>query len=264
MESGLTTPGTDYDPVRALRRILLEKGGSLHALCVMPSPDVTEIVARGGFDWIMLDMQHALVDRQTIANMIRALDAARVPALVRASWNRPDLVGWVLDAGAAGVLAPMVNSAQETRELVKACRYAPAGSRSWGALRTMAARPDYSTEVGNEVLVGAMIETAEGVENVDAILDEGRPDFIYVGQSDLAISFGLQPAEARTNDGHVARVRQIIDACVRRDRPIVISCDSPEEAKRLKAIGCGHLCVGTDFSLLRRAISAVIKSYRES
>lgn len=252
-----------FDSVRALRKILLEDtGGSLHALCLMPSPEVSEIMAHAGFDWLLLDMQHALVDRQTLVNMIRALDAARVPALVRAPWNRPELVGWVLDAGAAGVVAPMVNSPEEARQLVRACRYAPEGNRSWGALRAMTSRPGYTADVGNKVLVGAMIETIEAVSSIDAILDDGRPDLILVGQSDLAISSGLHPSDARSNDAHIDRVRQIADACVRRNVPIVINCDSPEEANRLRVFGCKHFSVGTDFNLLRRAAKTVLESYR--
>ena len=252
-----------YEPIEALRHIL-DQDETYHAMCVLPSAEVAEIMARAGFDWLLLDMQHALVDRQTMVNMLRALEISRVPAMVRAPWNRPELVGWVLDAGAAGVVAPMINSGEEARELVKACRYAPAGSRSWGALRTMLARPEYSATMGDRVVVAAMIETAAAVENLDEILDTEGLDMIVVGQSDLAVSYGLHPAKGRKDPGHVERLQRIGKGCRDRCLHATVNCGSREEANALRRMGYRDFVIDNDFGLLRRAAAAALSEYRGS
>ncbi len=93
-----------------------------------------ELLASAGFDWVCVDLQHGLISFAEACQQLLALDARRVPALVRVSWNEPHLIMRMLDAGAAGVIVPMVNSATEAAAAVSACRYPPKGSRSWGLL----------------------------------------------------------------------------------------------------------------------------------
>lgn len=241
----------------ALRQILASGRGSVGTTCGLPCADATESMARAGFDWLLLDLQHSMVDRDVMVQMIRAADITSTPSLVRIAWNRPELAGWVLDAGAHAVVAPMINSAQDARDLVAACRYAPTGFRSWGAVRPMLAQKDYAPASGDGAVVCAMLETAAAIENLEQILDVDGIDLLLVGQSDLAISFGLNPITGREDRGHMARLQRILDGCTRRNLPAIVNCVDAADARPLRAMGFRHLLVNSDFGMLRRAASSL-------
>jgi 4-hydroxy-2-oxoheptanedioate aldolase len=240
----------------ALREILAGKA-SVGTTCGFPSADTTETIARAGFNWLLLDMQHSMVDRGVMVQMIRAADITGTPSLVRIASNRPELAGWALDAGAQAVVAPMINNANEARELVAACRYAPSGLRSWGAVRPMLAKKDYAPESGNGALVCAMLETTDAIENLDQILDVEGVDLLLIGQSDLAISFGLHPMTGREDPAHMARLQRILDGCTRRNLPVIVNCSDAADARPLRAMGFQHLLVNSDIGMLKRAATGL-------
>ena len=237
----------------ALRQLFSEGRGLVGALCMAASTDNAEVMARAGFDWLLLDLQHGLMDRETLVNMLRALDITRTPSIVRVPWNRPELVGWVLDVGAPGVLAPMINNAADARALVDACRYAPTGCRSWGPVRTSLTQPGFAPQTGNQVMACALIETEEAIRNLDEILDVEGIDLALIGQSDLAIAHGLHPATGRLDPSHTSRLRRVIDACGKRGIPLAANCNGIADAGPLHALGIRHLVVNSDMGLLKSA-----------
>jgi 4-hydroxy-2-oxoheptanedioate aldolase len=246
-------------PTHALRQRFGEGRGLVGSICSAASADVAEVMARAGFDWLLLDLQHGLMARETLVHMIRALEITGTPSLVRVPWNRPELVGWALDAGAQGVLAPMINNADDARQLVAASRYAPTGLRSWGPARPLMTVPGYDPEAGNQALVCALIETGEAMDQLDAILAVAGIDLIVVGQSDLAISHGLSPAAGRSAPAHRERLVRIVEACGRRGVPLVVNCSSLAEARGLKSLGVEHLAVNSDMGLLRLAAAQAMQ-----
>ncbi len=175
-----------------------------------------EIMGRVGFDYLCIDMQHGVADYATAIQMLQALEAAPhgVP-IVRVPWNEPGIIGRMLDGGARGVIVPMVNTVAEAEAAVAACRYAPAGARSWGPVRAMRIHDEYSPELANQaVAVVPMIETRQALANLDEILSVPGIDAIYVGPADLSVSLGLAPASDHEGEFTDALV-EIVAACGR-------------------------------------------------
>ena len=158
----------------SLRAIWDGGGFALGGWLTVPSGVSAEIMAHGGFDWVCIDMQHGMIDFSHVVPMLQGISSTDTTPLVRVPRNEPGIIGKCLDAGAWGVIVPMVNTADEARAAVAACRYAPAGIRSYGPLRAnYYAGFDYFSRANDEVLCIVMIETTVAVANVDEI--RGRP-----------------------------------------------------------------------------------------
>src|SRR5690606_6731552 len=149
-----------------LRELLQDGRPAIGGWCSIPSPVTAEIVGRSGFDWVCIDTQHGLIGYDQMVPMLQALSATGTPVLVRVPWNRPEHVMKALDAGAHGIIVPMVNTADEAARAVEAAKYPPGGTRSWGPLRAAMAAPSYSApEANRRTFVAVMIETPEGMRN---------------------------------------------------------------------------------------------------
>ena len=164
----------------------------------IPDGFSAEIMAQGGYDSITVDLQHGVQDYRSMVTCFQAMQARPVLPMVRVPWNEPGIIGKVLDAGAYGVICPMVNTADEAAALVAAVRYPPQGRRSNGPIRAAMygandQGKDYQASANDEVLCIPMIETHQAVENLDAILDVDGIDAVYIGPSDLGFSMGLRP-----------------------------------------------------------------------
>lgn len=173
----------------------------------IPSSFSAEIMANQGFDWVCIDMQHGVLDYQVALTMLQAIGATATIPFVRVPWNEPGIIGKALDAGAMGVIIPMVNSVAEAKQAVAACRYFPQGARSFGPTRaTYYAGTDYFTGANREVACIPMIETRQAVEHLDEILAVPGIDAAYVGPADLSITYGLPPGMANGGAFEEARV----------------------------------------------------------
>ncbi|HLT17814.1 MAG TPA: aldolase/citrate lyase family protein [Thermomicrobiales bacterium] len=161
----------------------------------IPSPEAAALVARLGFDWLTVDAEHSPVDILTLARMFSAISAHGAAPMVRIPWNTPENFKRVLDAGAWGIVVPMVNSREEAEQAVEATRYHPLGRRSVGgsghALSFRAATSDYYARANDEILLVLQIEHIEGVENCEEILSVPGVDACFIGPNDLAASMGL-------------------------------------------------------------------------
>lgn len=161
----------------------------------VPSPEVAEYVSKLDFDWLVVDAEHNPVDIRTLAQMFAAMSSSATAPMVRIPWNEPIEFKRVLDAGAWGVVVPMVNSRQQAERAVEATRYHPLGGRSVGGGRhamswdTTAA--EYYRHANDEVLLVLQIEHADGVEHADDILSVPGVDACFIGPNDLAASMGL-------------------------------------------------------------------------
>lgn len=186
---------------------------TLGAWLGIPNWYTAELVARQGYDYVCVDTQHGLIEYSDAVPMIRGIHAQDALPIVRVPWNEPGIIMKMLDAGAMGVIVPMVNTAEEARRAVAACRYYPAGMRSNGPqLAGMIHGPDYFANANNEVLCIPMVETKEAVENLDEILAVPGIDAIYVGPSDLAITYGYPPALEAPGAWEEARIK-IANSC---------------------------------------------------
>src|SRR6516162_6503918 len=165
-----------------LRALWKQDGYAVNGWLSLPATFSAEVMAHQGWDSLTIDLQHGLIDYETAVGMLQAISTTRTVPLVRVPWLDPGIVMKVLDAGAYGVICPMINSAAEAREFVAACRYPPAGIRSCGPTRAnIYAGPDYIANANRTIITMAMIETRSGL------------DAIYVGPSDLSLALGYEP-----------------------------------------------------------------------
>ena len=187
---------------------------ALGAWLMIPSAFSAEIVAHTKFDWICVDMQHGVIDYAQMVTMLQAVSSTDVTPLVRVPWNEPGIIGKTLDAGARGVIIPMVNSRADAERAVQACRYAPLGARSYGPVRAnYYAGFDYFANANEDVLCIVMIETRDAVAHVDEILSVPGIDAVYVGPADLSVTLGLPPAPDHDAATFSDAITRILQAC---------------------------------------------------
>lgn len=178
----------------------------------IPSAFSAEIVARCDLDYVCVDTQHGLVDYSDSWAMLQAVNLGSATPLVRVPWNEPGIIGRVLDAGARGVVIPMVNSVAEAQAAVTYCKYPPLGARSFGPVlvAARAAAGENYFEVANDTTACIpMIETRQAVEALDDILAIEGVDAIYVGPADLSISYGYGPGYTDDNADYKAALEHI-------------------------------------------------------
>jgi 4-hydroxy-2-oxoheptanedioate aldolase len=161
----------------------------------LPSPEAAEQIAQLPFDWLVIDSEHNTQDIRTLGLMFMAMSRAGIAPMVRIPWNSPENFKRVLDAGAWGVVVPMVNTREEAEQAVRATRYYPDGNRSVGggrhAISFDTSVAEYYKNANDQVLLVAQIEHIDGVNNADAILSTPGIDACFIGPNDLAASMGL-------------------------------------------------------------------------
>ena len=241
---------------RDLRRHLLAGGSVVSGWSMIPSPLVAELMAAQPFDALTIDLQHGLIDYAQAVAMLQAVGRFGMATLCRVPWNEPGVIGKVLDAGFGGVICPMVDTADDARRLVRACRYAPQGARSYGPTRARRLHgPEYGATANERIAVLAMIETASGLANLDAILNVPGIDGVYIGPADLALSLGHAP----TLESTVPEVLEAI-AAIRtraRARGLVagIHCGAGASTGARLEEGFTFVALGTDISLFERGLA---------
>lgn len=223
------------------------------AWCTIPSPWTAEVAARSGHDWVCIDTQHGLIGYDVMLPMLQAAAAGGVPCFVRVAWNEPGTIMKALDAGAAGVIVPMVNSVEEARAAVGACRYPPDGYRSMGPIRARAVGGDWRLPI-----CVVMIETVQAVSRADDILAVPGIDAVFVGPNDLAVSAGLDSGYEGRHPDH-RRLIETIARSARAHRVVPgIMCGSPEVALQWSRAGYQMLALESDTRLLTAATDRIV------
>jgi 4-hydroxy-2-oxoheptanedioate aldolase len=179
----------------------------------LPSFVTAEIAARQPVDYVCVDTQHGVNDYLHSASMLQAIELAGGCPIARVPWNEPGIIGKTLDAGAHGVVVPMVNTRDQAEAVVRSVRYAPAGSRSWGPVMAGMRHADNRAWADEHIATIPMIETAEAISNLDDILSTPGVDAVYVGPADLSISLGLGPYGNDGNSVFDEALATIVDAC---------------------------------------------------
>jgi 2-keto-3-deoxy-L-rhamnonate aldolase RhmA len=153
--------------------------------------DVTERLSRVGYDWLLIDGEHAPLSLETMQVMLQAMNGSNCTPLIRPQWNDMVIIKRALDIGAHGVLVPWVNTKEQAEYAVRACKYPPEGLRGRGPRRASLFDPDYFPTANNEIMVVVQIETKEALNNLDDILSVNGVDACYIGPMDLSMSMGL-------------------------------------------------------------------------
>jgi 4-hydroxy-2-oxoheptanedioate aldolase len=223
------------------------------------SPVAVELMGKAGYDWAILDTQHGAITWDELLGAIQALDLGGTRALVRVGWNDPMQIMRALDLGALGVIVPMVSTPEEALAAARATRYPPHGIRSFGPVRNYYGPV---SEGAPEPLCFVMIETAEAIDNLDAIAATPGLDGLFVGPVDLALSLGMGPALVMP-DALLTQIDKVVTVC--RDHGLISGCAAlgAPNAKALMERGVQFLTLGNDAGLLRRGAAADVALVKE-
>ena len=206
-----------------------------------------EAISRLGFDWVCIDLQHGMVDYTDLRAMLPAISNTDATPLIRVPWNEPYEIMKVLDAGAQGVIVPMINNREEAAQAVSACRYPPDGKRSFGPIRAaLVSRMGYAKNANSQIACLAMIETEEGIENLEEIVTTPGLDGIYIGPADLALALGLPPTGDQPQEEHLEVVKRILEACRTHGIAAGIHTSSLEYTRKYLELGFHFVTMGSE------------------
>jgi len=247
------------------KQLWREGCATLNGWLAIPSGFAAEVMAQAGWDSLTVDLQHGVQDYQTMVACFQGMRGHPVLPMVRVPWNEPGIIGKALDAGAYGVICPMVNTRAEAEALVASCRYPPQGRRSNGPIRAgiYSVSTAYQETANEEVLVIAMVETQEALDNLDAILDTPGLDAVYIGPSDLGFSMGLKPMLDREEPQILAAYERIVAGVRKRGLVAGIHCASVAYAGRAIAMGFRMVTVGGDAVFINQGARAAVSGMRE-
>ena len=239
-----------------IRSVWQQKGCVVNGWLGIPSSFSAEVMAHLGWDSLCVDLQHGLIDYQMAVGMLQAICTTDVTPIVRVPWNDPAIIMRALDAGAYGIIVPLVNTAEEAARAVAACRYPPVGMRSSGPLRAaLYGAPNYQAEANGEIVVFAMIETREGLANLDAICATPGLDGVYIGPADLSYALGLPPRGDNPDPLHVETCDKIREAAHRHGIKACLHCQSA-------AFAAGAIKRGFDLIMLTSDVACLVAGAR--
>lgn len=247
-----------------LGRVWSRGGAAVNGWLSIPSSVTAEMVARQDYDTITVDLQHGLIDYQTALTMMQAIGAASdATVIARPPWLEPGIIMKLLDAGALGILCPMINTPADAEALVRTCRYAPEGYRSVGPTRAlMVYGPSYMREANQAVVTLAMIETAQALENVEAIARTPGLSALYIGPSDLAQSLGHPIQMDPTDPPVMAAIDRILAAAKAAGIKAGMHCMMPDYARQMAARGFDFVTLGNDVRMLTAELAARVGAFR--
>ncbi|MEL6151939.1 MAG: aldolase/citrate lyase family protein [Chloroflexota bacterium] len=231
----------------------------------IPAGWSAEVMANAEYDSLCIDMQHGQLGFPDVMEMLRAISTTDTVPLVRVPWNEPGIIGRVLDAGAYGVICPMVNTKAECEQFVGACRYHPEGIRSRGPTRaSIYGGSDYVHHANDEIITMAMIETTEALANVDAIVSVPGLDAVYVGPGDLSLTLlGMERSGIDLDDAEFIAVLEKIATAAKNAGVVAgIHTNSPAYAKRMVEMGFRFTTMMTDTLMLRTMATQKVSELR--
>jgi 4-hydroxy-2-oxoheptanedioate aldolase len=246
-----------------LRRIWKEGGAAVNGWLAIPNGFSAETMAHQGWDSLTIDLQHGVVDYQAMVGMLQAISTTDTVPVVRVPWLEPGILMKALDAGAYGVICPMVNSREDAERLVAYTHYAPRGTRSFGPVRALLyGGADYPKQANDTVAVFAMIETAAALERIDEILSVPGLDAIYIGPSDLSLSLGCTPVLDDIEPKAQAAVEHILARAQAHGVIAGIHNGTPETALKRIAMGFRYVTVSSDARLMAAGSQQVLAKMR--
>jgi len=246
-----------------LRTLWQSGDAAVNGWLTLPNGFSAETMAHQGWDSLTIDLQHGVIDYQAMLPMLQAISTTDTVPLVRVPWLEPGILMKTLDAGAYGVICPMVNTREDAQNLVAWTHYAPRGTRSFGPIRALLyAGADYPQHANDTIVRFAMIETAKALDNLDAILSVEGLDAIYIGPSDLSLALGCRPVF----DDVDPKVQQAIDHILARAKAhgVVagIHNGNPQGALARMAAGFQFLTVSSDARLMAAGAQGVLTAMR--
>jgi 4-hydroxy-2-oxoheptanedioate aldolase len=246
-----------------LRALWRDDKTAINGWLHIPDGFSAETMAHQGWDTLTVDMQHGAIDYQAMVTMLQAISTTPTVPIVRVPWLEPGIVMKTLDAGAYGVICPMVNTREEAQKLVAYTHYAPRGTRSFGPIRGLLyGGADYPQHADATIVRFAMIETAQALDNLDAILSVEGLDAIYIGPSDLSLALGCRPVL----DDVDPPVAQAIDHILARAKAHGVTAGihngDSNTARARVAKGFRFVSIGSDARLMAAGAQSVLRAMR--
>jgi 4-hydroxy-2-oxoheptanedioate aldolase len=220
----------------------------------IPASITAEMAAAAGYDYVCIDLQHGLSDEWTMVSTLQAATAGGTTPLVRPAWNEPGLIMRALDLGAAGVIVPLVGSREDAERAVAACRYPPAGTRSYGPSRAeLVIGSSAPADLAAAALCFVMIETADGLDRVEEIAATPGLDGLYIGPSDLSLALGLTPGVG--GDALEAAIAHVGETARRHGLIAGMHCRTGDAARTRAEQGFRLVTVAIDSVLLKSVLA---------
>jgi 4-hydroxy-2-oxoheptanedioate aldolase len=246
-----------------VRKALREGRPSVGTWLSLGSITAARFLARSGFAWLTVDLEHSLADWETAAHMFAAVADAGCTALARVPANRHDHIKRALDNGAHGVVVPMVCSREEAERAVAACLYPPRGNRSVGgsvhALNFGATPAEYYARADEELLIVLQCEHVRAVEGADRIFSVPRIDAVFVGPNDLAASMRGKDGGPPSADATAQAMAHVLATCRTHRVAAGVHVTSAEEARQRLAEGWQFLAVGSELRMMLDGARAVLE-----
>lgn len=249
--------------MKTLRDLWRDGENTLGLWAGYASSSTAEALARSEVEYVCVDVQHGLVDYQAAVSMIPSILLGGSCPIARVPWNEPGITGKLLDAGAYGIIVPMVNTADEARAAVSACKYPPLGARSYGPGGALPRDPDYFGTSADQIACIVMVETAQALANVDEIVAVDGVDAVYVGPADLSISLGLPPRNNDDEPVFVEALETIVTACTNAGVVPGIHSSGSLTPRRLE-MGFRMITVAADSVALRLGVNAELNKARSA
>ncbi|PKH02353.1 2,4-dihydroxyhept-2-ene-1,7-dioic acid aldolase [Psychromonas sp. MB-3u-54] len=223
----------------------------------IPSSYAAEVMAHTGVDSVTVDMQHGMIGFADLMHILQAVSSSTATPLVRVPSSEPSMIMKTLDAGSYGIICPSVDDPKICKTVVDACRYPPLGNRSFGPSRGLTyGGADYVKYANDEIMILAMIESQQALDNLDEILDTPGLTGIYIGPNDLAFSLGVIPGSA--SDKVETAISHILSEAKKRNLFTGIFCSGLENAQYRKEQGFNLVTPGNDAGALRNAYQTFV------
>ena len=246
-----------------LRTIWKSGGAVVNGWLAIANSFSAETMAHQGWDSLTIDLQHGVVDYQGMVPMLQAISTTVTVPVVRVPWLEPGILMKTLDAGAYGVICPMINSREDAQKLVAYTHYAPRGTRSFGPVRALLyGGADYPTHANDTIVTFAMIETAKALDNLDDILSVEGLDAIYIGPSDLSLALGCTPTFDDLDPQAAQAVEHILARAKAHGIVAGIHNGTAESALKRIAKGFQFVTVSSDARLMAAGAQGVIAKMR--
>ncbi|MBH67729.1 MAG: 2,4-dihydroxyhept-2-ene-1,7-dioic acid aldolase [Rhodospirillaceae bacterium] len=223
-----------------------------------------EVMSRQGFDALCIDLQHGTSEMGDVFPMLQAISQTETVPFVRVAWNEPAAIMKALDLGAYGIIVPLVNTAEEAATAVAACRYPPTGMRSFGPVRAIHyGGHDYPVHANDEVIVMAMIETKEGLANLEAICATPGLDAVYIGPSDLSFALDLEPRGDNPDPLHLETCNKILKTANKCGIKAVMHCASAEFAAGAAGRGFDMVMLTSDLACMMAGAKTQLDNFNK-
>ena len=246
-----------------LRTIWKSGGAVVNGWLAIPNGFSAETMAHQGWDSLTIDLQHGVIDYSGMVPMLQAISTTHTVPVVRVPWLEPGILMKTLDAGAYGVICPMVNTREDAQKLVAYTHYAPRGTRSFGPVRALLySGADYAEHANDTIVTFAMIETAKALDNLDAILSVEGLDAIYIGPSDLSLALGCRPVFDEVDPKAAEAIDHILARAKAHGVVAGIHNGTPEAALKRIAKGFQFVTIASDARLMAAGAQQVIGKMR--